>query len=94
MSYAIFENIEEFNTWHEAIKAELNYPLVGFNEATKEPDYENLTVDFTVPNTNPDDIRVLANVEDYTDGLTIVDKSEFADWFKNPLLGNYEAPSL
>lgn len=29
---------EDFNAWHNAIKAKLNYPLAGYNQATGELD--------------------------------------------------------
>jgi len=35
--YNLFDNIEEFNTWHQAVKDALGFPLQTYNYGTGEP---------------------------------------------------------
>jgi len=80
MSYAIFDNMETFNVWHDGIKTKLNYPIYGKNEATSKVDKKHPITEFALPLVNPDDPRIVANVEDETEGLTLVIREEYAAW--------------
>ena len=35
--YNLFDNIEEFNTWHQAVKDALGFPLQTYNHGTGLP---------------------------------------------------------
>jgi hypothetical protein len=81
--FAIFENIESFNNWHEQLKLEMNFPIIGTNAATGEFDYENITTDYTKPLTINTDNRIVAWVGDENENLNLIDRTDaqFADWF-------------
>ncbi len=72
--------METFNVWHDEIKIKLNYPLYGKNELTDEIDLTHPITEFTSALINPDDPRVIANVEDETEGLTLVIREEYPQW--------------
>jgi len=80
--YAIFDNIEKFNTWHYALKLKLNYPIIGVNASTGLPDEENLTTEYTNPLTNPNDSRIVAWVGEETHNLVLIEKSNYLEWFE------------
>jgi hypothetical protein len=82
--FALFESIEDFESWHDEVRERLGYPLIGLNQLTGEPDLENTTTDFTNARLNPTDSRVIAFVGEQSVGLTVIDPSaeEWADWFK------------
>jgi len=80
MSYAIFDNMETFNVWESAIKIKLDYPIYGRNELTGEIDLTHPITEFTSALINPNDPRVIANVLDETEGLTLVIREEYPEW--------------
>jgi hypothetical protein len=61
----------EFDTWHNALCAELGYPLVSVNQASGEPD-ETATKTTAYTTSNKVNNKVIADVEDqYAEGLTL-----------------------
>lgn len=84
--YAIFQSRAVFDAWHDGVKSMLGFPLIGVNQATGEPDLEHITSQFTEPLLNDNDPRVIANVGDKTEGLTVINHNdaEWADWFPKP----------
>jgi hypothetical protein len=85
MAWVKWDSIENFNTWHDAIKAELGLPKLSVDaEGNTIPDSlinENYTLPVIVAN---NDIR--ARVEDeYETGLEAAD---------NPIVSNYETNPL
>jgi hypothetical protein len=81
--FAVFESMEEFEQWHDLVRLKLNYPLLGHNQATNEPDEEILITNFTSPRTAFGQDEVVAFVGDEIDGLLIIDPSDpdWLDWF-------------
>jgi len=71
--FAIFDSIDEFNTWHSAIKIKLGYPLFGKNALSGEIDLLHPTTEYTAPKLNVNDIRIVAWVGDESAGLTLID---------------------
>ena len=73
MSQRLYEwdNIEQFNLWHDVLCAELGYPITGVNQATGLPDDDaQKVVNYTTPYEIED--RIVASVEDqYATGLTV-----------------------
>ena len=68
-----WDSEEDFNTWHNAIKAELNYPLVGYIQLTGELDPSApLTTECTA-------VKLVSNKwigtvqEEHAEGLTPTD---------------------
>lgn len=51
--YLIFPNIEQFNEWHESVKA-----FFGI------PSDDGLTTDYSIPYAHPDDGKVAAPITD------------------------------
>ena len=86
--FAIFETMDAFNSWHEAIKLKLNYPIIGTNLATGLPDETNITTEYAMAEINPSDPRVIAWVGDETGELTLIDPSDplLVDWFPKVIL--------
>ena len=80
MSYAIFDDMETFNVWHAEVKTKLNYPIYGRNESTGKIDKKYPITEFTFALINPNDPRVIANVMDETEGLTLVIREEYPEW--------------
>lgn len=87
--FAIFYNIETFNTWHKAIKLKLNYPLIGTNAATSKIDLINISTEYTDPKINKMDTQVIAWVGDEQEGLQIIDPNDiqWSAWFQSKVLG-------
>jgi hypothetical protein len=87
--FAIFQNIESFNIWHDQIKVKLNYPLYGTNLATGEIDLVNVTSEYTEPKINSKDPRVIAWVGDEIEELELISEtdSEWSSWFDSQTLG-------
>jgi hypothetical protein len=81
--FAVFENLESFDNWHNSVLEKLDYPLVGHNAATDLPDNEHLITKYTEARINKNDPRVIAWVGEETEGLEIIDEtdSEWSDWF-------------
>jgi hypothetical protein len=79
--YALFNNMEEFNSWHNVIKERLAYPLIGINGSTGEPDDINLITEYTSPLINLNDIRVIAWVGEENTDLQSVLKEDYLEWF-------------
>ena len=73
-----FDSIESFNSWHEALKTELGYPLPSLDQDGNligEPYSTDYTAAVKV---SDNDYRAV--VEDqYSDGLTLTDKPIFDD---------------
>jgi hypothetical protein len=88
--FAIFATIDVFNSWHEAIKLKLGYPIIGTNLATGLPDETNITTEYTFAEINPSDPRVIAWVGDETTDLTLIDPSDplWVDWFPEVILND------
>ena len=58
-----WDSIEDFNTWHQAICLELNYPLDSYNQATGELEPNAAkTTEYTKPLIVED--KVIAIVEE------------------------------
>ena len=74
--YAIFNNIETFNSWHQEIKLKLGFPIIGANVATGEPDFVNITSDYTIPLSINGDSRIVAWVGDETENLNLINKED------------------
>jgi hypothetical protein len=92
--FAIFDNLETFNSWHQSIKLKLNYPLYGSNVLTGEIDYENPTTEYTQAKINSNDSRVIAWVGDETVGLSLIDIDDetYKNWhmrYPKPDIGNW-----
>lgn len=92
--FAIFNDLESFNKWHQEIKDKLNYPLYGTNALTGETDYENPTTEFTHPRINSNDSRIVAWVGAETDGLLLIDVNDqaYVKWkirYPKPNVGNW-----
>lgn len=39
-----WETLDSFNVWHDNLKEQLGYPLIGYNQATGEPQPESAWV--------------------------------------------------
>lgn len=83
--WAIFDSIESFELWHEAIKEKMGYPIYGENAETGEVDFDNPTTDYTSPVIHKEDPRVIAWVGDENEGLEIIDKADFPEYFPSTL---------
>jgi len=81
--FAIFDDLNVFDTWHSAIKIELGYPIYGKNEQTGEIDKTHAITEFTVAKINPDDPRVIAWVGTHITNLEIIspDNPLWVGWF-------------
>ena len=68
-----WNSLNEFNEWHERLKTKLNYPLIGFNQATGEPDANAcLTTEYTgVSKVNDKFVGIVEDSE--AEGLTPTD---------------------
>jgi hypothetical protein len=84
MSWYTWPTEAAFDTWHSAVKAGLNLPRVGVNQATGSPEPDKCqTTEYTaVTEVAADDWR--ASVEDdvaaaYTDGLGSVSEAPPVD---------------
>lgn len=64
---------QDFDDWHNALCAQLGYPITGNNQATGLPDGNaQKTTSYTISKII--DNKVIAFVEsDYADGLTLTD---------------------
>ena len=73
MSQQLYEwdNIEQFNLWHNALCTELGYPITGVNQATGLPDDNaQKVIAYTTPNQIGN--KIVASVEDkYATGLIL-----------------------
>ena len=87
--FAIFKDLESFNTWHEGVKTKLNYPLYGKNLSTGEIDLINATTEYTSARTNKNDLRIIAWVGNENEGLDLIDPKdlEWSAWFQSEVLG-------
>jgi hypothetical protein len=85
LMFAIFDNLDIFDSWHQKIKLQLNYPVYGSNALTGEIDYENPTTEYTQAKINSKDPRVIAWVGNQTDGLEIVNTEDYSEWFISKL---------
>ena len=64
-----WNSLEDFNTWHTNLCADLGYPLIGVNAHTGLPDEKITTTEYTRATQCED--KWVAEVEDiYSDGLT------------------------
>ena len=88
--FAIFETIDAFNSWHEAIKLKLGYPIIGNNLATGLPDETNITTEYTRADINPSDPRVIAWVGNETTDLSLIDINNplWVDWLPKASLND------
>lgn len=88
MTFAIFPNLEAFNSWHEAIKIELRFPLVGHNAKTGTEDLENLTTEYTQPLTIPNDDRVVAWVGEKIENVSLIERDNpiYKEWFDSLII--------
>ena len=65
--------LDDFNTWHEAIKTQLGYPLIGINQGSGLPD-ENACWTTEYTSTKEVEGKFIALVEtEYAEGLTPTD---------------------
>jgi hypothetical protein len=88
MEWYTFSSREAFDTWHEALKAELGYPLPSID---KEGNVigEPYTTEYTsVVEVAPDDWRTIAHPE-YAEGLEASTEPVFPD--ERVIDGNSEA---
>ena len=85
LMFAIFDNLNTFDTWHQDIKIKLQFPLIGINAATNEPNLDNLTTEYTQAKINKNDIRVIAWVGNEKDGLEIINPEDYPAWFISQL---------
>lgn len=88
MTWAIFNNLDTFDSWHEEIKIKLGYPLVGYNAKTGEEDLENLTTNYTQPMVIADDERVIAWVGENNENLSLIDRDDaiYQKWFDSLII--------
>ena len=85
-----FDSIESFDSWHEALKIALSYPLPSIDSEGNvigEPFSTDYTSVIKVTNT---DFRAVVE-DEYAKGLTLSEQPIFAD---KPMSGSNEADSL
>jgi hypothetical protein len=71
MNWYEWETQEEFDLWHNALCAELGYPLTSINQATGKPD-KTATKTTSYTNSYLVDGKIIADVADeYAEGLTL-----------------------
>jgi hypothetical protein len=83
LMFAIFDNVEIFDAWHDTIKSNLGYPIFGTNQATGELDTDHAITEYTFPNKADGDDRVIAWVGELSQNLTLIDPLDvmWQAWF-------------
>jgi hypothetical protein len=85
MAWVKWNSIENFNTWHDGIKADLGLPKLSLDQEGNEISDSVINENYTMPIVVADnDIRAFVD-ETYSDGL---------QESINPHVSNYEAHSL
>ena len=85
--FALFGNIDEFNAWHESVKAALGFPLQGVNAETGEPAPGVFATEYTEPVTHPQDGRVICTYSpaaQYTGDTITPQEAIDQGWFPSP----------
>ncbi len=59
IGFALFDDIDDFDIWHESVKGALGFPIQGVNAATGEPVPGVFATEYTDPVIHPDDGRVI-----------------------------------
>jgi hypothetical protein len=73
LMFAIFDDLESFNLWHNGIKLKLNYPIYGIDGRTGQPNLDYPIENYTAPQFASDDERVVAWVGDEVDDVNLID---------------------
>ena len=87
IGFALFDDIDDFDIWHESVKGALGFPIQGVNAATGEPVPGVFATEYTEAVTHPDDGRVICTYSpaaQYT-GATITPQEALDQgWFPDP----------
>lgn len=85
MTWVKFNSIEDFNNWHNQVKAQLGLPKLSVDEFGQEVPDSVVVIGYTEPHIQAvDDIR--AFVDDvFIDGLTITDAPKGLNYEANPV---------
>ncbi len=59
IGFALFDDIDDFDIWHESVKNALGFPIQGVSAQTGEPVPGVFATEYTDPVTHPDDGRVI-----------------------------------
>lgn len=76
MIYYKWNNLDDFNVWHEAVKAGLGLPKYGINDATGEIDINaQMTENYALPIIETDGVNAIVEAEiaaTYTENLGVI----------------------
>ena len=87
IGYAIFDDIDDFDIWHESVKGALGFPIQGVNAATGEPVPGVFATEYTEAVTHPDDGRVICTYSpaaQYTGSTITPQEALDQGWFPDP----------